>query len=362
MFTGIVTKPNTNPSRTTNRVGPFRVINTSFGGVSVIRFYQTPLAGTANIGIVLEPKGTGAFSLTMPDGTASVGGNARGAGAVDLQLLKSAATQVASGAGSFVVGVYSTASGDYSGSIGYNNTVAGFAAVAVGSQHTLSGTGYTFAAGGGHALSGQAASALGGSAVISAPFSTALGFASNISGGGYSTACGSTHTITSQYSFAGGVYASATHYGEFAYSSGRFTTNGDSQRSFLEAFKQTTDATPTELKLDNSIARATLVAGTTWNCIVNIIGRTTGAGAKSASFLRRVHIDRMTNAASTAIVGSVQTIGTDTGTNAGSPPAGWAVAITADTTNAALLITVTGEAATTIIWNATIDIAQLILA
>jgi hypothetical protein len=61
----------------------------------------SPLA--ANIPLVFSPQGTGGVIVgPTPDGTA-VGGNARGAYSVDMQFARTAATQVASGTGSFMV-------------------------------------------------------------------------------------------------------------------------------------------------------------------------------------------------------------------------------------------------------------------
>lgn len=56
-----------------------------------------------NIDIALAPRGTGAFSLDVPDNTVA-GGNCRGDNAVDGQMVRTAATQVASGDRSFIGG------------------------------------------------------------------------------------------------------------------------------------------------------------------------------------------------------------------------------------------------------------------
>jgi hypothetical protein len=61
-------------------------------------------------------------------------------------------------------------------------------------------------------------------------------------------------------------------------------------------------------------------------------------------------------------ISAVDTIGTDRGSNAGAWPAGWAFAITADTTNGALDLQVTGAAATNIRWVATIEWAEVTFA
>jgi hypothetical protein len=59
--------------------------------------------GTTNVSVSIVSKGTGAFRLAVPDGTAT-GGNARGSSAVDLQTSRTAASMVASGASSFLAG------------------------------------------------------------------------------------------------------------------------------------------------------------------------------------------------------------------------------------------------------------------
>jgi len=80
----------------------------------------------ASIGLALMPKGNGAITAQVPDGTVT-GGNARGQYAVDLQMFRTANTKVASGQNSTVAGGYrNTASGQYSTVAGgTSNTAAG---------------------------------------------------------------------------------------------------------------------------------------------------------------------------------------------------------------------------------------------
>ncbi|MEI7464019.1 MAG: glycosyl hydrolase family 28-related protein [Burkholderiales bacterium] len=89
----------------------------------------------ANISSVIgQPKGTGAVLAQTPDSSA-VGGNTRGANALDLQTSRTAATQVASGQYSAVHG-------------GYANTASAIGAtVAGGSTNTANGS-YTWVPGG----------------------------------------------------------------------------------------------------------------------------------------------------------------------------------------------------------------------
>jgi len=65
---------------------------------------------TTNVSVSIVPKGTGAFSLQVPDGTSS-GGNARGTRAVDLQTSRSSASQVAAGTDAFLSSSTSTTVG-----------------------------------------------------------------------------------------------------------------------------------------------------------------------------------------------------------------------------------------------------------
>lgn len=146
-----------------NISSPNGTINTS--ALSVVN-------GSANGDFALIPKGTGAFILSIPDSTAT-GGNKRGLYSVDLQLQRSAATEIASGLNSVIAGgrankadaqynavgggfnnyaitnTYATipggagnvASGQYSFATGNNNTAAGTNSFAIGSRMTLSNDG-----------------------------------------------------------------------------------------------------------------------------------------------------------------------------------------------------------------------------
>jgi hypothetical protein len=60
-------------------------------------------SSTTNANLVIAPNGTGALIADIPDGTLS-GGNSRGTNAVDLQTVRAAATQVASGINSVIAG------------------------------------------------------------------------------------------------------------------------------------------------------------------------------------------------------------------------------------------------------------------
>jgi hypothetical protein len=124
---------------------------------------------------------------------------------------------------------------------------------------------------------------------------------------------------------------------------------GVSQTGLLVLGRQTTDATVTTLASDTSAASTTnqltlpnnsayYVSG---SCIANV---TAGGGTKAWSF--EAAIKRGANAASTAIVGAVikNVVAADAGA------ATWDITLSADTTNGAFRVQVTGQAATTIRW------------
>jgi hypothetical protein len=92
----------------------------------------------ANGGLALVPNGSGAIMAAIPDGTAA-GGNARGANAIDLQTLRTAAAQVASGAGSFTAGKNNTATALGSAAIGSDNVASGSTAIALGEGNVADG-------------------------------------------------------------------------------------------------------------------------------------------------------------------------------------------------------------------------------
>lgn len=97
-----------------------------------------PTGGTTNVGVAIVPKGSGAFTLAVPDGT-STGGNARGTNAVDLQATRTTAAQVASGDNAFTSGSSNTASGSRATAIGTRNTVSGSNAGAIGVDNVVTG-------------------------------------------------------------------------------------------------------------------------------------------------------------------------------------------------------------------------------
>ena len=96
--------------------------------------------GTTNQGVAVVAKGSGGFSLQVPDGT-TTGGDARGLLSVDLGLSRTASSQVTSGANSILAGNNSSATQSGSIALGVNATNSSQDGIIAGGYYQyLSGT------------------------------------------------------------------------------------------------------------------------------------------------------------------------------------------------------------------------------
>lgn len=261
---------------------------------------ETGGTGVDNIDIRLGPAGSGGLYIgPIADGTAT-GGNARGTNCVDLQLIRSAATQVASGATSICVSNSSTASGIASCVVGGDTNVA----------------------------SGLAATCVGGS----------------------SNTASATDACT-----IGGARAVANKFCQNSQASGRFVVDGDAQTSTLVARRQTTDGTGNvELFLDGNTAtlRCTIATDTTWNFHIYLVARRTDVNGDYATWEISGGISN--DAGVTALNSAVNIVQTSASAGA----ATWAATAVADNGNDALVAQVTGQAAKTINWVARIVLTE----
>jgi len=276
--------------------------------------------------------------LSVHDGTAT-GGNARGANAVDLQTSRTAATQVASGASSFCAGFANTASGSYGTAVGYGNA---------------SGPG-SFTSGYANSVTGNWNGAIGHSNTVTGGDNggcVAVGKSNTINVPGNATAfvAGQLCSVTAATGFVHGFYGSATRANQYSHG-GDFNflaSAGGAQFVRLLLGIKTTNATPTNLSLDTTTTLyATITSGKILFADILISGIKSD-GSAAACYKRKVAIKNV--AGTTALVGTVETIGTDIEDNAGTD-----VAITADDTNDALQINVTGIAAETWRWVAVVE-------
>jgi len=257
----------------------------------------------ANTSIVLKPNGTGAIIASVPDATAT-GGNARGSNAVDLQMNRGAASNVASGLNSTISGgVSNTASGTYATVVGgQSNTSSGSNSVTGGTQNTATRVG-----------------------------AIALG-TQNASTDNYAITLGQSNTANNSYTLAAGVYSIASGFGStclgdsgnaylrtmFTTGFGNFAAIGDNQSSIINARRSaalTTTATTvlsidgtgtTNLIIPNGSNRAWNVQIDTIAVVTAITGTATGVSVGDVySEVKNLLFKRIGGTSS--IVGTVDT-------------------------------------------------------
>ena len=288
----------------------------------------TSAVTTTNGDLALVKKGAGALLAQVPTGTAA-GGNKRGQYAVDLVSFRLNAANVASGDYSFLAGGYD------------NKASASYSAVAGGQGNFATGNS-SFVGGGIDNQANNLSSVVAGGRL-------------NVASGDYSAIGGGReHIANSAFStVSGGAYGSTRGvigYHAFPACNGPIlpVPGGLSQAGLLVLGAETTDATPTVIRSNTSAASTTnqliLPNNSAYYFKGSVIANVTGAGdTKSWTFDGQ--IKRGANAAATTLTGStVSSPYADAGAST------WAAALTADTTNGGLAVTVTGQAGTTIRW------------
>ena len=245
-------------------------------------------------------------------------------------------SNTASGSNSFASGNTTTASGNNSFVGGGVSAIAsGTNSFVSGSSNTASGN-QTFIGGGG---SNTASSIY--SAVIGGFINTSNADSATVTGGYY----GTTRSIVGNTVFPASTNPIAS-------------AAGVTQSAILVLGVQTTNATATVLRSNTSAASTTnqvilpnnsayTFQGT---CIANVTGGSTTSGWKYEGVIKRG-----ANAASTTLVAAVTPIVIAQDVAA----ATWVLAITADTTNGGIAVTVTGAAATTIRWVSRIETTEV---
>lgn len=172
----------------------------------------TPTAAEADIDLVLQPKGTAALLMTVPDNGVA-GGSKRGLRAIDLQAYRTASAMVASGTYAIIVGSSNQASNTKACAIGDQNTVSGNTSYAVGLGNTVSAT-WSIAFGRSNTVSGGQSWAVGETNTVVGGNCGAFGQSNNLptSVSSYSYLIGKSNTaIAGRQSF---------HFGESNYAGG----------------------------------------------------------------------------------------------------------------------------------------------
>jgi hypothetical protein len=228
----------------------------------------------------------------------SMGGNARGTYAVDLQTYRGTATQVASGSYSTIIG-------------GNTNAATGWGSAALGGEGNVS------------------------------------------SGTNSATISGSGNTASGAYSTASGIYAIADLYGEKANSSGRFAAAADAQFSDVMLRDTTStlvNAVADTLKLngvDNSILGKLIIPiNTSYYFEGEVIGRVISANFFNQAAAYKIEGGVSRNATTTTTLDWSAATMKFEGANLGA----CACTVAVNDTDDQLAVLVTGVASTTIRW------------
>ena len=284
------------------------------GGGSALELYaENPSTPTA-------PSATGANAVAIGDQSVSAGtrsvtlGNSRASGTDSFAaaIANNTSSYGATAVGALALGPQAKTSSAYGVAIGYNAKATNF--------NTLS---------------------LGSLCDASANQAISIGY--------YSEA-------NANKAVAIGNQALASTIGKFAYAAGPFVSAGDAQSGMYMLRTATTDATATALSTDGSAAgtndQVILPNNSAYFFSGTIIARQDAAtGTDVGAWEIKGAIRREANAASTVLIKST--------IDDFNVPTGWAVALTADTTNGGLAITVTGAAATNIRWVATVNTSEV---
>ena len=290
-------------------------------------------------------------------GTLSAGshdGNSRGANATDFQFVRESVARVASGAGSFIAGgEHNQVSGANSmAAAGSHNEVSGQFCLVSGEHNEITGD-RANAFGDLNSVSGNKGSAIGSGHVVSGENAFAEGDGNIVSGiAGHAE--GSMNECAGSYSHVEGMNARSYNACQHAKSSGGFSNPGEigeAQYTNIIARAATFDDTPSQLLVGE--AGYVILENNKMNAFRVMVVAATDSNTEGAAYEFKGLIKKDATPASTAIIGLVSK------TVIAESTADWDVAVSADTTNGALDITVTGIAETSIRWVAFVEMVEV---
>jgi hypothetical protein len=168
-------------------------------------------------------------------------------------------------------------------------------------------------------------------------------------------AIGSGSSASGTSTFAVGDGTNASIFGSKSFANGSFATAGDAQAGLYVLRRITTTAAATVAFLDGETATQRLVVpnNSVWTFDMLITARRTDATGGGAGY-RFVGVIRKDGTA-----GSTTFVGTPSKTVIGETNGAWDAAVTANTTDGDLRLTVTGEAAKTIRWVAVVRTTEV---
>ena len=315
--------------------------------IPVVSFLVTNAA--TNVDAVLSPKGTGGLSGRVADST-SAGGNKRGIYAVDWQLFRSAATQVASnqyavisgGAENMATGPIATVGGgNLNSATGATSTVGG------GAYNTASATGATVAGGESNTASGTDSFAAGISNTAGGAAASAFGTGNSATGAGALVAGASNVADGAQALVYGKSASSRGLAGVRAFAGSSHNTVGQLQGMEMVLRGSSTSATAVVLTVDGAAAGTVNQLVVPNNSSATVSGKVVARDNTtqySSHWIFTAGIKRGANAAATSMVSACTPtmVAQDSGASA------WGITVTADTTNGGLSVSFTGAAGATV--------------
>ena len=266
--------------------------------------------------------GTDSFAAAIANNTSSYGATGANSIAIGKQAKASSNEAVAIG------GNFQTASSLYASTIGgtFNTNQGSRAIIAGGQSNTIS---------------------------TAAQYGVIVGGNNNNVTGDRGVIVGGSHNeANANHTFATGEYAKAAEIGKLARATGRFSADGDAQGGQFILRADTTDATATVLTTNNATASTNnQIVAASDTCITfdgTITAMQNGAQAYASWKIEGLLVN---DGGTTTLANSATTVIQNLSS--------WGMALSADNTNNALAITVTGEASHNIRWVANIRTTEV---
>jgi len=264
----------------------------------------------------------------------------------------------AGGQSSITSGSAADANGAYSVSLGFQNDVEGYSSnISGGRDNDITSAGSYSAIAGGrdNIITGDYSTIAGGqSNDISGTYSFAYGYNNSVTNGG-AAALGGENTASAAYSLVHGRYGLSSTWGCRTHASGKFAAGGDAQGGEYVLQLATTGATPLPLTAGGaSLQPVYAITAATDTCITFngiVVAMQNGAQSYGSWEVKGLLVN---DGGTTTLANSVITAISNT--------SNWGVALSADNTNNALLITATGEASHNIRWVANIRTVEVTFA
>jgi len=337
-------------SATGSRSSAFGRSATASNSWSTAVGYGPTASGTSSLALGRSATAAGDYSTAITNSYAS------GAAAFAAAIANSTSSYGATGANSIAIGELAKSTGTTNGSvaIGHEAQATSRETVAIGSSALASGSGGV-ALGGYFGVSNQAR-ATGTSSFVVSGYNGLFNRDTTASGLGSVALSGGEASQTQ--SIALGM-SSATIKGKLTKGAFPFGTDvGTTQYGLLVLQNQTTDATAAVLVSDTDYTspstdnQVILPNNSAYAFHGTIVAREDASdGTDCAAWKIEGLIRREANAGTTVLVNSATTVLDNTPS--------WGMALSADTTNGGLAITVTGAAATNIRWVATIHTSEV---